>query len=112
MAKYPSAATESTIIRATSNPHSSQEAVKSGVWVTGYIVGWADVSAAPYAINAETAHFDASATMATNILVASSADVKDVSKCIGVQLPTGEIRSALNLQANPGFIRFLTHCFL
>lgn len=84
------------------NPQSSQEAVKSGVWVTGYIVGWADVSAAPYAINAETAHFDASATMATNILVASSADVKDVSKCIGVQLPTGEIRSALNLQANPG----------
>ena len=84
------------------NPQSSQEAVKSGVWVTGYIVGWADVSAAPYAINAETAHFDASATMATNILVAPSADVKDVSKCIGVQLPTGEIRSALNLQANPG----------
>ena len=84
------------------NPQSSQEATKSAVWVTGYIVGWADVSAAPYAINAETAHFDASATMATNILVAPSADVKDVSKCIGVQLPTGEIRSALNLQANPG----------
>lgn len=69
------------------NPQSSQEATKSAVWVTGYIVGWADVSAAPYAINAETAHFDASATMATNILVAPSADVKDVSKCIGVQLP-------------------------
>ena len=84
------------------NPQSSQEATKSAVWVTGYIVGWADVSAAPYAINAETAHFDASATMATNILVAPSADVKDVSKCIGVHLPTGEIRSALNLQANPG----------
>lgn len=76
--------------------------VSGNAWVKGYIVGWADVSAAPYAINAETAHFDASATMATNILVASSADVKDVSKCIGVQLPTGEIRSALNLQANPG----------
>ena len=84
------------------NPQSSQEATKSAVWVTGYIVGWADVSATPYAINAETAHFDASATMATNILVAPSADVKDVTKCIGVQLPTGDIRNALNLQANPG----------
>ncbi len=84
------------------NPQSSQEATKSGVWVKGYIVGWADVSASPYTINAETAHFDASATMATNILVAPTADTKDVSQCIGVQLPTGDIRTALNLQANPG----------
>ncbi len=82
------------------NPQSTQEAVKSGVWVKGYIVGWADMSS-EYYINANTAKFTVPATMATNILVAASADVTDFSKCIGVQLPTA-VRAALNLQDNPG----------
>ncbi len=70
------------------------------VWVTGYIVGWADMSSTYY-INDQTARFTAPATMATNILLAPSADVKDVTKCIGIQLPSGNVRSALNLQNNP-----------
>ena len=82
-------------------PQSTSEAVKSGVWVKGVIVGWADMST-EYVINANTARFDAPATMMTNILVAPSADVKDFTKCIGVQLPTGDVRSGLNLQSNPG----------
>lgn len=82
------------------NPQSTTEAVKAGVWVKGYIVGWADMSSTYY-INAETARFTAPATMATNILVADAADVTDVTKCIGIQLPAGDVRTALNLQDNP-----------
>lgn len=83
------------------NPQSTQVAVESGVWVKGYIVGWADMSSTYY-INAETARFTAPATMKTNILVAPSADVRDYTKCIGIQLPSGDVRTALNLQDNPG----------
>ncbi len=83
------------------NPQSTQEAVKTGVWVKGYIVGWADMSSTYY-INAETARFSAPATMKTNILVAPTASETDVTKCIGIQLPSGSVRSALNLQDNPG----------
>lgn len=82
------------------NPQSTQEAVKSGVWVKGVIVGWADMST-EYVINTNTARFSTPATMATNILVAPSAGTTDVSQCIGVQLPSGSVRSALNLVDNP-----------
>ncbi|MBO5053564.1 MAG: choice-of-anchor J domain-containing protein [Muribaculaceae bacterium] len=82
------------------NPSSTTVPVKSGVWVKGYIVGWADMST-EYVINANTARFSVPATMATNILIAPSADVTDVSKCIGIQLPTS-IRPGLNLVDNPG----------
>lgn len=71
------------------------------VWVEGYIVGWADMSSTYY-INAETARFSAPATMATNILLAPNKDTKDVSQCIGIQLPSGAVRNALNLQDNAG----------
>lgn len=83
------------------NPQSTTEPVKAGVWVSGYIVGWADMSST-YVINAETARFSAPATMATNLLMADNAGEKDVTKCIGVQLPAGDVRSALNLQDNAG----------
>ena len=82
------------------NPQSS-DPVKTGVWAKGYIVGWADVANAPYTITAETAKFSAPASMATNILLADSPNTTDYSKCIGVQLPSGTIRNALNLQNNP-----------
>ncbi|MCM1225001.1 MAG: DUF5689 domain-containing protein [Lachnospiraceae bacterium] len=70
------------------------------IWVKGYIVGWADMSSVYY-INAETARFNSEATLKTNILVAPSKDVTDVSQCIGIQLPSGAVRNALNLQDNP-----------
>lgn len=85
------------------NPQSTTDPVASGVWVKGYIVGWANTSASPYTVNASTAIFNAAdVTLATNILVADAANVTDFTKCIAVQLPAGDVRSALNLQANPG----------
>ena len=64
--------------------------------VTGYIVG--AVNSAP-----ETgSQFGAEATIATNILISDNADTNDYTECLIVQLPSGEIRSALNLVDNPG----------
>ena len=40
-------------------------------------------------------------TYNTNLLVASSADVADVAKCVPVQLPAGELRTNFNLPENP-----------
>lgn len=74
---------------------------EKGVWVTGYIVGWADMTSIYY-INAETARFTVPATLKTNMLIAATPDVTDYSKCLGIQLPSGAVRNALNLQDNPG----------
>ncbi len=82
------------------NPTSTTETTYSGVWVKGYIVGWADLSST-YVINETTATFNSSATLKTNILVGPSAGCTDYTKCIGVQLPYGDVRTALNLQDNP-----------
>jgi len=70
-------------------------------WVTGYIVGWADMSSIYY-INEETARFETPATAPTNILIAATPDVKEFDQCLGIQLPSGAVRSALNLVDNPG----------
>ncbi len=84
------------------NPQSTTDPVKSGVWTTGYIVGYADMTST-YVIDATTARFNATnVTLATNILLAAAPGETNVAKCIGVQLPAGDVRSALNLQANPG----------
>ncbi len=72
-------------------------ATGTGVWTKGYIVGWVEGQ-----VLSSGAHFDASATVKTNLLLAPSADVTDLSKCIPVQLPSGAVRNALNLQDNPG----------
>lgn len=70
----------------------------SGMWVTGYIVGWVDGASL-----ADGAHFDAASNASqSNILLAPAADVKDVNQCIPVQLPSGtDVRNGLNLKANP-----------
>mgnify|MGYP003299989450 CR=1 FL=1 len=63
--------------------------------VTGYIVG--AVNSAP-----ETgSQFGKDATIATNILISDNADTNDYTECLIVQLPSGDIRSALNLVDNP-----------
>lgn len=69
-------------------------------WVKGYIVGWVDNSSQNYA-DEKNCHFSVPATVATNILIASSPDVKDYSKCVVVNLPNGDVRSSLNLVNNP-----------
>ena len=64
--------------------------------VTGYIVG--AVNNAP-----ETgSQFGTDATIATNILISDNPDTNDYTECLIVQLPKGDIRSALNLVDNPG----------
>lgn len=70
-------------------------------WVKGYIVGWVDNSSQNYA-DANNTIFTVPASVATNVLLATSPDVKDFSKCCVVNLPTGAIRSAVNLLDNPG----------
>lgn len=69
----------------------------SEVWVTGYIVGWVDGMTL-----SSGATFNANATSQTNLLIALTSDVTDYTKCVPVQLPSGSVRTALNLQSNPG----------
>lgn len=69
--------------------------VSGTAWVTGYVVGWIDGKTI-----ADGAQFNASATVATNLMLAPDPACKDVSQCIPLQLPTGEVRSALNLMDN------------
>lgn len=67
-------------------------------WVAGYIIG------VPSAGNAEgnliTVDIEAPFTGATAIALSDAANETDLTKMIGVQLPTGEIRTALNLVDN------------
>lgn len=74
-------------------------ATGTDVWVKGYIVGWVEGQTL-----STGAHFNAAnVSVASNILVAASADVKSVDNCVPVQLVSGtDARTALNLQANPG----------
>lgn len=73
-------------------------ATGSDKWVSGYIVGWVEGQ-----VLADGAHFSTPATVQSNILLAASADVKDVKDCIPVQLPSGsDARTQLNLVTNPG----------
>ena len=69
-------------------------------WVKGYIVGWIDVNITNV-LKAETAKFDVPATVNTNILIAATPDETDWTKCVPVQLPSGNVRNALNLAGNP-----------
>ena len=64
--------------------------------VTGYIVG--AVNSAPE----KDSQFGTDATIATNILISDNPDTNDYTECLIVQLPSGSIRSALNLVDNPG----------
>ena len=69
--------------------------------VTGYIVGYVNGSAvgdegADCVFGAEDVQKN------TNILIADDPYETDYTKCLAVQLPNNEIRTALNLQNNPG----------
>ncbi len=69
-------------------------------WVKGYIVGWIDVNVTNV-LKAETARFDVPATVNTNILIAPDPECTDWAQCVPVQLPSGEVRNALNLADHP-----------
>ena len=68
----------------------------SGVWVTGYIVGWVEGQ-----VLSSGAHFTVPASASSNLLLAASPTETNVANCVPVQLPTGAVRNALNLQNNP-----------
>ncbi len=82
------------------NPTSTQEAVASGVWVKGYIVGSMPTGGSSTTLDAT--NFSTTDAATTNLVIGPTADCKDVNLCIGIQLPSGALRNALNLSANPG----------
>ena len=73
----------------------------TGVYVKGYIVGYVEGQ-----VLSSGAHFTADGCdVKSNMLIASSASETDISKCMPVQLPNGDVRTGLNLQDNPGNIK-------
>ena len=82
------------------NPYTVADVLKLGnpetdAWVQGYIVGSANG-------NLDKAHFGTGeGAVATNMLIADAADVQDVAACAPIELPRGEVRTALNLVDNP-----------
>ena len=70
----------------------------SGVYVKAYIVGYVEGQ-----VLADGAHFTADGcNVKTNLLIADSSSETNVANCIPVQLPSGNVRTGLNLQDNPG----------
>lgn len=65
-------------------------------WVEGFIVGYAKQSLDNAVLGSIGEDVQAS-----NILIAASASETDVTKCVPVQLPSGAVRTALNLKDNP-----------
>ena len=80
------------------------KAVKTGAdkYVKGFIVGYVPDKALNEAIFGDATSAEKAPT---NILIAAKADEKDVNNCMPVQLPFGDIRSALNLKDNPGNLK-------
>lgn len=70
---------------------------KTGVYIQGYIVGF--VSGKDISTDSK---FSAADAIVTNVLIAASATETDVTKCMPVQLPSGEVRTGLNLKDNAG----------
>ena len=60
------------------------------VWVKGFIVG---------SLNSSGSAFDAEAV--SNLALGATADETDASHCVPIQLPTGNLRTALNVVDNP-----------
>lgn len=79
-------------------PGSTTSAVESGVWVKGYIVGFMPTGGDATLLSGTVFGIENAAT--TNMVIAASADVKDASECIGIQLPAS-MRDALSLANQP-----------
>lgn len=70
-------------------------------WATGYIVGCVVTTDTDFTANVRTSVFEAPFGSVSNILLASDPEETDYSKCIALQLPSGNVRSSLNLSDNP-----------
>lgn len=71
---------------------------ETNVWVCGYIVG-GDMTSSANGIK-----FLSPFSSATHLAIASRSSVTTKSSCMSVQLPSGDIRTALNLVSNPSNI--------
>ena len=86
------------------SPYSVVEALAAYVegspkaaWVTGYIVGSVDGKSIT-----ENIVFGASTSTQSNVLISDNPNATTADECIPVQLPSGAVRTALNLVSNPG----------
>ena len=70
-----------------------ERAGESGVWVRGYIVGVATGSG--------KVTFAPPFTKNTNLILGAKASTTDIGYCLSVELKSGKIRDALNLQDHP-----------
>lgn len=67
----------------------------SDKYIKAYIVGFIPDKSLSEAV------FSATDAVNLNVIIAASADETDVNKCMPVQLPSGDIRNAINLKDNP-----------
>lgn len=81
------------------NPSSTTEAVATGVWVKGYIVGFMPTGGSSTLLSGTVFGVDGAAE--TNLVLGPTPDCTDATKCVGVQLPT-YMRAALSLAKVPG----------
>lgn len=70
-------------------------------WVTGYIVGCVNTTDTDRSCTDQTAAFVEPFESQTNLLLAATPDCTDYTRCISLQLPSGAVRNALNLNQNP-----------
>lgn len=63
------------------------------VWIYGYIVG--------ISTSSTKSVFEAPFSLDTNILLSLRSTVSDRSECLSVELPRGDLRTAINLKDNP-----------
>ena len=81
------------------DPHNVAAAITNNTgtdkWVAGYIVGVMETSVDPY-----EATFEGPFATNSNMMIASSPSETNPSNCLIVQLPYGEVRTALNLVDN------------
>lgn len=70
----------------------SNEEYPDKYWVKGYIAGFVNSS--------NTFVFGTTDAVASNLFIAPTADCTDKSLCVPVQLPSGDVRTALNLADN------------
>ncbi|HAN00763.1 MAG TPA: hypothetical protein DCQ26_19385 [Marinilabiliales bacterium] len=74
----------------------------NGVWVKGYLVGVIEtVDASGNSLSTFVPSFTAPFNTATNVMIAQTASETDTNNCVIVQLPSGAIRDAVNLNVNP-----------
>jgi hypothetical protein len=68
---------------------------ETSVWVEGYLVGVYETVVSPF-----VASFTAPFTTNSNVIIASTQDETNIANCLVIQVPSGEIRTAVNLMDN------------